>query len=1276
MRYSGKILAVAFALVAVSLHVAQAAQTTAEPNAQDTRATESLRADVFGNDEDAADAWAQLNAFIRHSRWSDAAATAQELLTHQPAVLIRQARDASLYWPVRRLVGDLFAQRQELRDAYRDAYDLDAQALMNEFESDERLQSLERLLARFPYASFRGQALRKLADGYLDRADFPRAAATFAQLQLIEKTSTNSIEMAVWACKEASSLLEAGCVDQAAEKAAQIRKSFGNATTDLAGRPFKVSDFCDRLEKEIGKGRNPLPQAPLSMDRLRSTPGWSFAFNTPPTAVSFRRKYPDRLPLYTPTSFNGIAYATDGNELRAVEIATGREQWLWLPERPGRYNVSAIQPWLEQLSPTLLRPAVTDRYVLFLRPLELAETVHSVCCLDRRTGQLLWQRIAWSGEHEAIETAPVAVGDRAFVIVSTLKRFRPDRMVVEQRAVVCFRIETGECVWRSPLPPPRPATANDMPGGVAGPFVSSTSLLVLEDRGPLYCLDSATGEIRWTRLIAGPETEPMGRLGSGSCVAAGERACVARAGSPQVECFDLQSGQRLWSQAAGAAVRWLATDGARVFVAGQEMRALALANGSPMWHGDRAEPPIGPGCLAGDFALVPTANALHVFETKSGRLIDRLTWLEKRSMTHLAFSNGDIVGLVDDTICKFGKPGLAPVIVAMAQPATFSPQPQPPREQPAQDELASRLFPNVRVKPGRDRGESFSAIGRPLTEWPSEWIVYDASARRLRRYSANNPTTPRWEVEYQGEVRSIEFDGDFIYILRADGLEIRSMAEGRELFRKQTQPIGKPLFSPGRVVWAYERSEGGSKRIYLAGYDARSRRGFDAPISDVGLQELCAYSWESDRLLLLGSKAGANRIFLAARIEGERLRPQNQGVPADERVRGMNFSRAAWVTMGSRLFFVGPDDLSIYAYNLNDGRRLWKCQLESENRNRRPLVILNRLGRYLLWGQVANPPGSERKIGVIDRESGEKLGTVEGEDAFIYRSRIYSLFGRLIRAHEIRDGRVIKAIQYPQRGDELVWLQAFGSRLVVATADREGAIRRVLLQDPELAEVVVRGRTEQPGRQTEIPVHREPIRIDGSVDDWERVRLGWQEIPTWRPALDRNGQAMVAQRPADFSARWRACVREDVLYLVVAVLDDRIVSNRWSDCPWIGDSLEVALRGERFARNMPTFTLSLDGSGQCWAAGPRLPAEQSCVRYDPLEREIIYEMAFPLSWLNKAGILAQRDERGRTELAFDLVVNDSDGAGLKGSLEWGDGLVESWNPSDWKVLRFETGGRE
>jgi hypothetical protein len=901
------------------------------------------------------------------------------------------------------------------------------------------------------------------------------------------------------------------------------------------------------------------------------------------------------------------------------------------------------------------------------------------------TGGLLWQRVAWSDEREAIETAPVVSGETAFVVVSALRRIRPERNVVERRAVVCFRIATGELVWRSPLPVPQAPREEDAPGTVAGPFVTATSLFVLEDRGTLYCLEAATGELRWARRLetpASPAGSESALPGSGWCVAAKDRVVAVRAGSPRVECLAPDSGRRVWSQDAGSSLRWLATDGMSVFVAAKDFRALKMSDGAPAWRSDPGEPPIAPGCLAGDMILVPTTNALHLYDAKKEQLAERIVWPERRPMTHLVASGRDVAGLSGDGVCKFGRPG--PIVEAprsaqsgkTAPPAGSAPkEPSPPS--PA--EMASRFFPGIKVNPQQESARDFVAVGRPLTESPLDWVVYDSSTHKLRCVSAS--TAVKWETPFSGNVRLIEFDRNYLYVWCADRVEVRDMFEnGKLLFSKQAQAREKPNYAEGHILLAYERDEGGSKRTHLAGYDAPVQREFDVAINDLGLRELAAYTWEGERILLIGSGEKGGRACFAVRFDADRPILEDQGRRRVSFSQAVDFARTVWLTLEGKVIIALPRGDAILSWDMSNGQRGWRCEiprgLRDGKRQDTPLAFVGRCGTYLLWYRLPTQPKGDRLFGVTDLRSGQRLCTVEAQEAVVYNGRLYSISGNAVRAHDLRSGQVIREIEYPPRGGKPRWLQPCGNRLVVALADDSGPVRRAILQDPDLGGGVARSRDQSSSRYIEIPFYSDPIVIDGWLDDWDRVQMRWEEIASWRPVLDRSGQPAFGQpSKGDFSARWRACCSEEALCLAVAVRDKRVEPNRWSDCPWIGDSVEVALSGGSLARNMPTFTLALEGPGQCWAAGPRLPADQARVRYDPIEGEIVYEMAFRWSWLRQAGILAQQTLPERIELAMAIAVNDSDGTGLRGSLEWGEGLAESWNPSGWKTLRLKWDSR-
>ncbi|MCX8037821.1 MAG: PQQ-binding-like beta-propeller repeat protein [Candidatus Sumerlaeia bacterium] len=1235
---------------------------------------------LFSADEIAADLWRQYLAFVQTERWKDAVLTAQALLTSTPAILIRDANDAAPFHPVKEQIERHLAAKPELADAYCAVHEGRAQALLAEFQQTRNFQALDRLLDRYPFVPFRTRALRYLADGLFDRADWVRAAAAYTRLQSDGQT-TNTREMAAWACKEAASLVAAGLAEAARDKIRQAQAQFGSVVLDDRTPPLQVAEVCQRLERELGALPRE-PEAVFSLERLSQSAGWSFDFPAQMGHVALRQSQSLRLPCYEPVLADGTVYVTNGSELRGIEIASGRETLRWRPARPLRFNIENPLRQLDCLHPVSLRPVVAGDSILFLHPVELAQPVFSLCCVDRTSGKLLWQRAGWSEAMECIESAPALLGDLAFVVAATIERTKPQGpAIVHRRAVICFRATTGELIWRTPLPVSANRPSATPPGTIAPPCVNRSGLFVLEDRGTLYCLDPATGDLRWVQALQPSGGE--GRPGNGLCLAATERVYAVCAGTPRIDCFETSSGRKVWSQEIGAPAAWLTMHNGCLILAARELQLRRPENGALLWKASAGELPLGPGCIIGRWALMPTANALHLYDLEAQRLAERLLWPERRAMIHLIGSGGDLVGMAGDTLRKFGSPGK---ITEMPPPALAK---ATAAREPADlegEEMARALFPNIRLFAREDTTKALAAVARPLVESPALWIVHDSGTGRLLGYSAADLRNPQWRVPCPGEVVRLEFDDEYIYAVFSDRVELRSLRQnGNLLYTKAARPILAPLFEDGRILFAYARGGGAASPTVLAGYEAARRREFECPLAELGVHALVGYVWEGDRIVLLERADARSLLCLPVQIEGDRLRREATRRPPQRISFRLEDNESVSVASGPRVYLSTENEYTISCLDLFANRQVWRSSAMDSRRERRAtaqLRLLGRCGRFLLWERSAVEANrTDRILGFTDLQSGERCAVVEAEQAVVFKGRLYSRSGRIVRAHNLRTGQITHEIIYPSRMGKPVWIQPVGDRLAVAFLDGEGVIRRVALQDAELSQGgVPADATGRQSRFTEIQHVAEPLYMDGWLDDWERIQPGWQEINEWRPALDAWGRAAApAPSASDFSAKWRACVSEEGLYLAVAARDDRVVANSFSDCPGLGDSLEVALCADpsalKMANNLPTFTFSLDGVAQCWAAGPQLPANRYAVRYDPIERERVYEIHFPWSWLNKAGVMPAQTMPERSGLFFALSVNDDDGDGLKGSLEWGEGLVESWNPLQWRGLQFRLIGR-
>jgi hypothetical protein len=233
-------------------------------------------------------------------------------------------------------------------------------------------------------------------------------------------------------------------------------------------------------------------------------------------------------------------------------------------------------------------------------------------------------------------------------------------------------------------------------------------------------------------------------------------------------------------------------------------------------------------------------------------------------------------------------------------------------------------------------------------------------------------------------------------------------------------------------------------------------------------------------------------------------------------------------------------------------------------------------------------------------------------------------------------------------------------------------VREALLFDPDSPPQWTRKSQNDQPPYNDAAYGEDIVAVDGWLKDWEKIGKGrWETFDRWAPVEDETGKPL-AERPSadDLSAQWRVYADSEALSVAVRARDDVNAPARHGDCPWLGDSVEVALRGEGRRYDLPTFTISPGGVRQNWAAGPMPPDLPAAVRYDPVSGWMIYEIAFPWAWLKSIGIEPGRPSPDIWELGFAVAVQDDDGRGLEGSLEWGGNLAEEWRPATWRVLRF------
>ncbi len=204
---------------------------------------------------------------------------------------------------------------------------------------------------------------------------------------------------------------------------------------------------------------------------------------------------------------------------------------------------------------------------------------------------VLWQQ----GKDRWHVDAPVAVGgDRVLVASAFL-----DKEKLGDRALYCLDAATGAIRWRTPLrvnPWGGPAVVGNLVV-VSGSTIGYDPKVLGTARGLVAAFDLADGKERWHKDVKG---------GVVSCVALAKDRVIATATDGKVRAFDLATGQPCWAAPYEATKPFFAAPavaGDTVYTGDLRgvVHALGLADGRPKWTLDLAAAPEvkSPGMIYG-----------------------------------------------------------------------------------------------------------------------------------------------------------------------------------------------------------------------------------------------------------------------------------------------------------------------------------------------------------------------------------------------------------------------------------------------------------------------------------------------------------------------------------------------------------------------------------------------------------------------------------------------------------------------------------------------------
>lgn len=246
--------------------------------------------------------------------------------------------------------------------------------------------------------------------------------------------------------------------------------------------------------------------------------------------------------LSPPVIANGVIYSLDGNNrVVALEEGTGKKLWDYKvtvearrKTREGRASIiERVQDPLSFLDDSGVDKESVGGGVTYADgKLYVTSGLGKIAAIDAQSGEEIWGTQTLSPLH----SAPVAGAERVFAIS-------------DDNVIYAFDTTTGETIWTHQaiieparmLTVPSPALVDDV---LVAPFSSGELIALQQQNGNVLWQDSLSSSARLTPLAS------LNDIASGPVIADGY--VIATAQSGVMTAFDLRTGQRIWSQPAGA----------------------------------------------------------------------------------------------------------------------------------------------------------------------------------------------------------------------------------------------------------------------------------------------------------------------------------------------------------------------------------------------------------------------------------------------------------------------------------------------------------------------------------------------------------------------------------------------------------------------------------------------------------------------------------------------------------------------------------------------------
>lgn len=267
---------------------------------------------------------------------------------------------------------------------------------------------------------------------------------------------------------------------------------------------------------------------------------------------------------------------------------------------------------------------------------EFRDLPNEIVCLDVGAGEgrLLWkltgeefsQRVQEPAESASWswEGAPLVAGGRLYAALSR-------RRQQLEWSLACLDAETGTLLWHRPVGVSR-TTPNENENRVSQLLLTlgDGRLYLSTDWGAVVAVEATDGRWSWAVTyeslgVSWPAAVPVSRIAPAPCVYAEGQVFVAPSDAQRVFCLDAATGTLRWQRRVMEPLSHLVgVAHGRLIASGNSLWAFHTDTGQLDWSVRQVEPEdygYGRGWLAGEAVFWPTRRALLVISQRTGQVL-------------------------------------------------------------------------------------------------------------------------------------------------------------------------------------------------------------------------------------------------------------------------------------------------------------------------------------------------------------------------------------------------------------------------------------------------------------------------------------------------------------------------------------------------------------------------------------------------------------------------------------------------------------------------------